>query len=84
MSNVKKKEDRNIFETFSSEAEEREKQQKHIEAIITGTTSSPSKRTTMQIAMSDEDKIALKTYAAHQHKPVSAIIHEWITKHCHA
>lgn len=77
-----KKQDENMFGSFASAADERKKEQQQIEATVMGTASDPGKRTTMQIAMSDEDKITIKTYAARQRKPVSEIIHEWIAEHC--
>lgn len=39
----------------------------------------PEKKSTqMNIALSPEDKVFLKTYAAQQDTTVAAVIHEWI------
>lgn len=41
-----------------------------------------SKRTTIQVSLSVEDKKLLKKYAAERGTTVAAIIHEWITANC--
>ncbi len=38
-----------------------------------------NQRTTMQIAMSAEDKAVLKTVAAQRGTTVAALVHEWVT-----
>ena len=38
----------------------------------------PADRTTMQIAMSVEDKAAVKTAAAQRGTTVAALVHEWV------
>ena len=40
------------------------------------------KRTTMNIALSVQDKIRLKQYAAAQGKTTAAVIQGWIRKYC--
>ena len=42
--------------------------------------SSEKKTTQMNIALSPEDKVFLKTYAAQQDTTVAAVIHEWIDR----
>ena len=43
-----------------------------------GEAASDKRTTQMNIALSPEDKIFLKTYAAQRDTTVAAIIHEWI------
>lgn len=41
-----------------------------------------SKRTTIQVSLSVEDKKLLKKYAAERGATVASIIHEWISRYC--
>ena len=75
----------NMFGSFGQAAEQREKEQRKIEAAVTGQqepAQDSGKRVTMMLSMSEADKYKLKSYALKQGKPVSAIVHEWISEHC--
>ena len=75
----------NMFGSFGTAAEQREKEQRKIEAAVTGQQEpvrSSEKRVTFMLAMTELDKFDLKEYALKQGRPVSAIIHDWIDEHC--
>ena len=75
----------NMFGSFGQAAEQREKEQRKIEAAVTGQqepAQDSGKRVTMMLSMSEADKFALKSYALKQGRPVSAIVHDWIQEHC--
>ena len=46
----------------------------------TNEASSEKKTTQMNVALSPDDKVFLKTYAAQQDTTVAAVIHEWIAE----
>ena len=48
--------------------------------VKTSETSSEKKTTQMNVALSPDDKVFLKTYAAQQDTTVAAVIHEWIAE----
>ena len=75
----------NMFGSFGQAAEQREKEQRKIEAVVTGQqepAQDSGKRVTMMLSLSESDKFKLKSYALKQGRPVSAIVHDWIQEHC--
>lgn len=80
----KKDQNKNMFGSLSAAAGQREKEQQKLEAAMTGNESIPddTKRTTMMLSMTEDDKFKLKSYALKQRKSVSAIIHQWISENC--
>lgn len=77
----------NMFGSFGQAVEDREQEQAKIEATVTTATQAvPQNRkrgagaTTMTLAISQEDKVLVKTLAAKQGLAVSDLFHLWIQR----
>ncbi len=75
----------NMFGSFGQAVEDREQEQAKIEATVTTATQAvPQNRkrgagaTTMTLAISQEDKQFIKSYAAMRSTTVSDLLHAWI------
>lgn len=75
----------NMFGSFGSAAEIRKQDQQEIKAAVLG-EEKPRKRganaTTMTLAISQEDKQLVKSYAAKKSVTVSDLLHYWINEYC--
>lgn len=76
----------NMFKSFGAAADERERDQAHLEATLTGQTSPrPRKRvnaTTITLVISQADKDRVKAFALEQNVSVSDLLHRWIEDYC--
>ena len=75
----------NMFGSFGQAVEDREQEQAKIEATVTtAIQAAPQNRkrgagaTTMTLAISQEDKQFIKSYAAMRSTTVSDLLHAWI------
>lgn len=68
---------------FEEAADQREKEQAQLTAVVTGHAPEKSERTMkMTFSISPQDRILVKTYAIRRNLTVSDLFHKWINEFC--
>ncbi len=85
------KQKNNMFSGFDAAAVQRAQEQDMIEIHIVGLDDDPpasrgrrrnGASATITLSISQVDKTLVKTFAAQHNTTVSALLHEWIARHC--
>ena len=68
---------------FEEAADQREKEQAEVAAVVTGKIPEKSERTMkMTFSISPTDRILVKTFAIRHNLTVSDLFHNWIVENC--
>ncbi len=68
---------------FEEAADQREKEQAEVTAVVTGNVPEKSERTMkMTFSISPSDRILVKTFAIRHNLTVSDLFHKWINEFC--